>query len=93
MVFVENKKANIGSNEVTYAELLLAVTDQPSREGYSIAEIEQRLAIRRKADKEKEAIELEDAEYKKLCELLDSMRWAIVSEEIVEFHKYIKGLN
>ena len=78
-----------------YAESLLIVLEQPPRDGFSPAEMRARLPIGDRIEKAvsegADHVLLEDAQHKKLADLLREHRFAISHYAIIEMLDAIEG--
>ena len=78
-----------------YAESLLIVLEQPPRDGFSPAEMRARLPIgdriERAVSEGADHVLLEDAQHKKLADLLKEHRFAIAHYAIIEMVDAVEG--
>lgn len=93
MKTIKNKTTQLKISEkegfADYRFLLKQVVNAPSQGGYSIEEIKTRLRITDLLEGEGD-IDIEDADFKKLKELFDSYKWAIVHKDVVELSEEIE---
>jgi hypothetical protein len=88
MKTLENKTIQIkGANPTTYSELLQVCLDVPPQGGFTTTEMKARLKVSTALDKANGHIELEDADYNKLVELVKDMKWGVVAQELVDMEE------
>ena len=95
MKSIENKTTQIKNAEgfMTYADLIKIVCEQPLQGGYSMTDIEQRLAIKKACDKAEATIEIEDLRLAYLKSICATSKWGAVHEDLLLFGEYIKELK
>lgn len=75
--------------KISSVDLLKQAVNSPSKNGYSISEMKQRLRlldIIEKADNEKsETIEFEDADFKTVSDLVRDTKWTVLSKAVIKF--------
>jgi len=78
---------------VEYAWLALQCVQSPKEGGFDVAEMDKRLRLVKSfTDVESSPIELEDADFDKLKELVTTNKWAVIHQDIVDFVKYVETL-
>ena len=86
----ENKTVEIkGAAPTSYAELLKVCLDVPPQGGFTTTEMKARLRVSSALDKANGHIELEDADYNKLVELIKDMKWGVVSQDLVDLEEAV----
>jgi hypothetical protein len=65
----------------------------PSKEGIDVAEMRRRIRVIDVIEKDGELLEFEDSDYDCVKRCVESMRWASIHKEIIEFVDYICSHN
>lgn len=86
-------ETNEDARAAKISDLIKIVIEQQQPGGFSYEDIENRLAISSaiKNLNGSDTIEIEDAPYKHLQKLVDSMRWTFFHEDILVFKKEISS--
>lgn len=92
MKTVENKKLEIPGDIKDYFDLIKICMNQPPQGGYNADEMRKRLRVLNVIDKEKESMELEDADVACTQQCVKEMRWNFLHQDILNFVEYISGL-
>jgi hypothetical protein len=74
-----------------YKTLIIECINAPQQGGYDIKEMALRIKILNILKLSNDLIQLEDAEFEKVKSLAIGHRWGIISQELVDFVKYIEG--
>lgn len=88
MKILHNKVTGILRNEkefATYADLLITLMNKPVQKMIPLKELKRDLDIIDTLEKSKETVELTDAEYTHLSNLVENSEWAIRHKDIVTF--------
>jgi len=93
MKSIINKQTSIqgaaeSDEKVGYFELCKSCLNVPAEGGFDVITMSARLKVIDKLHGEE--VSLEDAEYNTLRECVESMKWAIIHKDLVEFVEYIK---
>lgn len=91
---IPNGKTETGEDKfLTYADLVIAVTNQPKQGGFDMNDISMRLAIRKACEKANGEIEIEDLRMSYLKGIAKTSKWYAVHEDLEEFLDYIDTLK
>jgi hypothetical protein len=107
MKSLENKITTIempspenGSAKAEYADLISLLIKAPKQGGFDYSDIETRIAINKavtdakaKTGEEVKTIDLEDAAFKYLKELVTSTKWQFWHEDILKFKEDIQAVK
>lgn len=74
-----------------YADLAKLCIDSPPQGGFTVDEMRKRLKIAERLDTANARIELEDAEFDKLRELIGQYRWGLMHPDVIAFVDAIEG--
>jgi len=74
-----------------YVDLAKLCIDSPPQGGFTVDEMRKRLKIAERLDEATARIELEDAEYEKLNELVSQYRWGIMHPDVIGFVDAVEG--
>jgi len=89
MKTIENKKLEKASDVKNYASLALFICERPPLEGHTVATGRQAMKVCAilESQKEKESIELEDADFNFVKEQISKFKWGAYNTEIDDFVK------
>lgn len=101
MKSIPNKETKIINTDETgkaignclYSDLIRRCLLQPKQGGFDYTDIENRLAISKVMKESSETIELEDAQFKYLKNLIEGMKWSLFHEDILTFKNDIVSIN
>ena len=98
MKTIENKQTSITDTvegqvkELCYVDLLKIVMNVPPAQGYTIAEMKQRLDIYSALIPESASVEIQDADLQVIVNCVNNFKWGAVHKDIVEFAEYLEKL-
>lgn len=92
MKTIENKKISIPGDIKKYSGLITVCVQNPPQGGYDVDEMRKRIKIIDIIEKGGTALVFEDADFDCLKQCVNSMRWAYMHKEILNFLDYISGL-
>lgn len=89
MKTIENKKLEKATNISNYAELALLICEKPPLEGFTVASGRHAMKVCDiiESQKEKESIELEDADFNFVKEQISKFKWGAYNAEVDDFVK------
>ena len=83
----QNKQLTINAKQSAYSELLLACVNNTPQGGFTVEEMRARNRIVDAVETSKNGeISLEDADYAKALECVETMRWAVLDDQLVQFN-------
>jgi len=94
MKIIDNVTTTIPNGEdkfLDYTTLISLCINQQSEKWYTIDEMKKRIRILDILEKSDKKIELEDADFEKVKELVNTMPWAVIKKDIVTFVEYINN--
>ncbi len=78
----------------SYSELLLACVNNTPKEGFTVEEMRARSRIIDAVEQNTDGkIKLEDADYQKALNCVNTMRWAVLDKQIVKFNEAFAGIK
>lgn len=94
---IENKNVEINREgempvKATYGAWIKAAINNPPKDGFTVDDIRWRLNVDAAIRNSINYIDLEDAEFAKVKQCVNEMKWGITAQEIVDFVDYINGL-
>lgn len=98
MKTIKNKETSIITREgdvdkkMTYVDLLKIIADVPPAQGYTIAEMRQRLGLYAALIAIDNKISLEDADFVVMKKLVQEFKWAQSHTDIIDFVDHIESL-
>ncbi len=94
MKSLKNKSFTIDGNETNYVQITKAILNNPGDKGLSpLDQIERVRVINRLPEENAEKLEFEDSDFLVLKSALQTMRFAMVSEEIAGYCEKISNTN
>jgi len=89
-----DKKVTIKGKSSSYSELLLACVNSVPKDGFTVEEMRARGRVIDAVESVEDGeIKLEDADYQKAVSYVNSMRWAVLDKEIVNFSEAFAGIK
>lgn len=98
MYVIENKEGTLpkdrsGKEKLNYADFVRDCVGATTAQGVSLNELEKRLSILAKFKNNPASVELTDDEYTLLVQCIDTTRWKLIHQDVLDFCNYIKNLK
>lgn len=89
-IIIKSKDVSEEEKDITVSELLKIIINTPKPGGLDFSEVRKAVKVLDKLSDADEIIELEDEEYRYAKERMDSHKWNVPTQEILEFHRIFK---
>lgn len=90
---MDNEGKSLGN--ATYFDLAIILLDCEPKTGWTPSIMAERYRVEDKIRdiEEGETVDLEDAEFDKIVEQLDTMKWKMKHRDIVDFDQYVRSIK
>lgn len=97
MKTIKNKKAKWESQgakfNTDYFGMLKTAIENVPKDGLNVSQMGERLNLLDKLSKAKDELELENAEFKLVYNMMQTQRWTVITQEIADFYAILEKLK